>query len=96
MKIESKFPKLETGNECEGRMIEGDRGERLGGIFREIDWIDVGTTRASYKPKILGYRVEFWSDPDPAFHTHDVEIPDRTFDTLGEATEAAKKFYWRY
>lgn len=96
MQIEPKFPKLETGNECEGRMILGDHGERLGGIFREVDWIDVGTVRVSYKPKITGYRVEFWADPDPAFYERDTPTLDRIFDTLAEATEAAKKFYWRY
>jgi len=96
MWIEPKFPKLTTGNDDDGRTIYSDGGKTLGVIVREIDWIDVGTRSVSYKPKITGYRVEFWRDPNPDHYERDVTIADEVFEVLADAVAEAKRIYARY
>lgn len=77
--IDRAFPRLESGNDCGGREITTEAGERLGAIYREIEWRDVGGVSVSYRSKVTGYRLEIWSDES-----------ERTFGSLGEATQAAR------
>lgn len=97
MRIEPKFPKLTNGNECDGREILGDKGERLGLLRRDVDWVEMlGTIQTRVTPKIVGYIVECWADPDPANYDKDYESVERSVKTLAEATFLAKKIYARY
>lgn len=82
--IAPKFPKLTRGNDCEGREITGPNGERLGCLYREIEWIDTGFTTVSYgRHKVTGYRFERYA----------ADAVDQTFAELGEATKAIRAFF---
>lgn len=97
MRIEPKFPKLQYGEECDGRALLGNNGEHLGLLRREVDWVEMlGTIQVRYTPKITGYIVECWADPDPANFAKDVDPVDQRVKTLAEATFLAKKIYARY
>jgi hypothetical protein len=84
--IDTKFPKLSRGNDCDGRVIRSDAGERVGAIFREVEWTDTGVLEPSYgKVKVTGYRLEIWDLL--------VVSPDVVYETLAEATAAARAHF---
>ena len=69
----AKFPKLTNGNECDGSDVT--RGtERVGTIYREIEWTRNAGMSERYTAKITGYRAERFADET-----------EKTFATLAEA-----------
>lgn len=76
-----RFPKLDNGNDCDGAPIENiDGTQRLGMIYREIEWTRNAGMSERYTAKVLGYRLALFAIEE-----------ELTFKTLKEVRDAARK-----
>lgn len=78
-----RFPRLENGNDCEGKPVFRD-GKEVARIYREVEWTKNAGMSERYTGRVTGYRVEAWADESDDYMGHPAE-------TLAEAHAIARK-----
>jgi ribosomal protein L25 (general stress protein Ctc) len=74
-----KLPRLVYGEECNGADIVL-RGESVGRIFREVNWVAASATSRKLEAKITGYTVMVFRSTKA----------EKTFETLADARAYAR------